>query len=156
MKTEKKKTILSFNVDNVIDIITNSSSELFVLNGDTKELVKEMISSVYPGYLSEYEEIKSTEDLTTEEIETLVSYKYTTWKDHFPDILGIPAKSLYSNYSERGEKYSYGKLSEKGIERLKRAMDPENKAWYLFSLDENPNWEKQEDLMFIGQRYHLG
>ena len=37
------KKIFEFNIDNTIDIITNSSSELFVLQGRTKELVESMI-----------------------------------------------------------------------------------------------------------------
>ena len=35
-------------------------------------------------------------------------------------------------------------------------LDPEQKLWFLFSINENPNWEMQENLMNIGTRYHLG
>lgn len=67
------KTLLVFNVDNVIDIITNSSSELFVLEGQTKEIVSEMITSIYPEYLSEYKEIKNIKDLSVEELEIYIT-----------------------------------------------------------------------------------
>lgn len=35
----KKKVIFTIKVNHSIDIITNSSSELFVLEGQTKEIV---------------------------------------------------------------------------------------------------------------------
>ena len=35
-------------------------------------------------------------------------------------------------------------------------LDPENNTWLLYSLDENPNWEYQEKLSTIGERFHLG
>ena len=35
----QKKVLIEIKVDNVVDIITNSSSELFILSGDTKEIV---------------------------------------------------------------------------------------------------------------------
>ena len=56
-------------LDHCIDIITNSSSELFILKGATKELVKEAIKKVYPDYLDEYQEVKSLSDLDHYELD---------------------------------------------------------------------------------------
>ena len=47
-----------FNIDNVIDLITNSSSELFIFQIEPKQSITELIESVYPGFRNEYEEPK--------------------------------------------------------------------------------------------------
>ena len=38
-----KKVLFSLNIDNVIDIITNSSSELFVLKSDNKSVITALL-----------------------------------------------------------------------------------------------------------------
>jgi len=161
-----KKVLFAFNVDNVVDIITNSSSELFVLDGETREIVEEMIQSTYPGWSGEYERVKSTEELTKDELDTYTSFKYHNWNYNrnetdrgarYNEICGVEPKDLYEGWEKRNEeKYWYGSLSDSGAEKLKKAMDPDNKMWFLFSIDENPNWDRQEELMNIGTRYHLG
>ena len=67
-----KKTLFTINIDNTIDLITNSSSELFILHEDSLETAKEMIASVYPEYLSEYEEVKSLRDSDKKQIEVMI------------------------------------------------------------------------------------
>ena len=57
---KSNKTIFLINVDNHIDLITNSSSELFILKGETKNTVTELISNVYPEYLNEYDSKSKT------------------------------------------------------------------------------------------------
>lgn len=161
-----KKVLFAFNVSNIINLITNSSSELFVLEGETREIVQEMIESTYSGYRSEYEEVKSTAELTKEELDTYISYKYHSWSydrdetdrgARYSSICGVEPKDLYEGWKNRNkEKFWYGNLSESGAEKLKKAMDPDNNMWFLFSIDENPNWDMQEELMCIGERYHLG
>ena len=51
-----KKVLFSLNIDNVIDIITNSSSELFVLKSDNKSVITALLESIYPDFRNEYEE----------------------------------------------------------------------------------------------------
>ena len=158
---KKLKTVFTFNVANVIEIITNSSSELFVLEGETKDIVAEMIKSVYPGYLTEYEDVKCMNELTTEELDTYVSYAERDWDYHrtkeYSSIRNIEPNDLYKDWGNRNdEKFWYPELSDSGAEKLKKAIDPNDNMWFLFSIDENPNWDAQEDLMDIGIRYHLG
>ena len=103
------KKILTFSVDNVIDIITNSSSELFVLEGQSKEIVEEMIESTYPEYLTEYEPVKSTEELSRSELNTYLSYTvvcrgYDTdkWSDErIPEYFNLKPEEVFTNWDEK-------------------------------------------------------
>lgn len=49
---------------------------------------------------------------------------------------------------------------EKNEELFKAAvckdLDPNGNMWFMFSIDQNPNYEMQENLMSIAERYHLG
>lgn len=153
-----KKTIFTLNVDHIIDIITNSSSELFVLEGNSFKEVANMIAEVYPDYTSEYE-LKTTKELTPDELDTYLDYKgYYNGQDRLPDsIFNIAPELLWKNWKNRNkEKYYYKSLTESGAELVKEKMDPKNKMFFLFSLDENPDWDYQEKLMEIATRYHLG
>ena len=78
-----KKILFTISVDNTIDIITNSSSELFVLNGETLNSVKELVESIYPEYRKEYEEIVALRDANDSDVDTYVSWiedsSYDKW-----------------------------------------------------------------------------
>ncbi len=150
MKKERK--IFTFNVDNVIDLITNSSSELFVLDGMTKEVIIEMIENVYPDYLLEYEPIKSFDELENDELETYLDYKYDN------GIPGFTPDELYDNYdpNNRWSNYLKDDFVAKNRKKIKEMLDSGDSLWFLYSIDENPNREMQEELSSIGQRLHLG
>lgn len=153
-----KKTIFTLNVDHVIDIITNSSSELFVLEADTLKIAAKMIAEVYPDYTSEYE-LKTTKELTPDELNTYLDYKgYYNGQRELPDsIFNIAPELLWKNWNNRFDrKYYHKSISDSGAELVKEKMDPKNKMFFLFSLDENPDWDYQEKLMEIATRYHLG
>lgn len=153
-----KKTIFTLNVDHIIDIITNSSSELFVLEGNSFDEVANMIAELYPNYTDEYE-LKSTKELTADELDTYLDYKgYYNGQRELPDsIFNIAPELLWKDWKNRfSEKYYYKSLTESGAELVKEKMDPKNKMFFLFSLDENPDWDYQEKLMEIATRYHLG
>lgn len=73
--------IQSFN-----DIITNSSSELFIFSENNYKDVADVISeldSIYPSWRSEYEDPKKIKDATKNEIETLIGYS------GYYDIFGL-------------------------------------------------------------------
>ena len=55
-------------------MITNSSSELFVLNGETLNSVKELVESIYPEYRKEYEEIVALRDASDSDVDTYASW----------------------------------------------------------------------------------
>jgi len=183
-----KKVLFAFNVDNVIDLVTNSSSELFVLEGETKEIVEEMIKSKYPEYLSEYEEIKNISDLSAEELDTYFSYACSPgmWpasKHMYPVLPGFTFDELYepekdfktglpknpawngqvqyklkdNTKRKKGDTWHFGRfVTEKNREEIINKLCPNKNMYFLFSIDENPNWDMQEELMCIGERYHLG
>lgn len=158
MKEKRRVKIFEFNVDNVIDLITNSSSELFVLEGETKQEVIDMIESIYPNYLNEYDEVKCITECSDDELDTYLSNVYGSYRAHPLDIcknFGLDPMVLYSNLSdmEIGENW-YPYCSKKGIELIKSKLNP--KTYLLFSLSDNPDWDKQEELMGIASRYHLG
>ena len=169
------------NVHSAIDVITNSSSELFVGKAQSKKLMIELIKSVYPNYLDEYAEIKSTSELSIEEFDQFFSYHCSAhmWparKKDYPILPGFTFEELYEperdwntgevkkawngeiQYELRnnsGEKYG-DFVTKNNLKSLKKRVDPKNEMYFLYSLDENPNWEYQEQLMNIMNRYHLG
>ena len=159
MKQKNKKVIFTIQPNHCVDLITNSSSELFVLKGETKEIVKELLESTYSDYLYEYEDVQHIDELSNDDFDTYLSYKYWDWKNKLilSHTFGIKPEVLYSNYdSKDSEKYWYPQLSEEGIKLIKDKMDPNREMYFLFSIHENPNWDRQEDLMGVADRYHLG
>ena len=118
-----------------------------------------MLESVYPNYRNEYEEVKHLSELTDDEFELFVDYEFSNWGTnndfYLADKFNVKPEIMYSNIEHYGEnKYWYGRLSDEGMEIIKSSMNQD--SYFLFSIDENPNWEKQELLMNIGKRYHLG
>jgi len=182
-----KKQVFTFLPNSIIDIITNSSSELFTFNGKTKEIVIEMIKSIYPDYLSEYEELKHISELSNSEINTYLDYACSSrvWpakKSDYPILNGFTFDELYQpkirngvvdiawnneiQYELRDNRLinditpnnywdSQFITVENRVEILKK-LDPDGTLFFLFSKDENPNWEMQKLLMQFGERYHLG
>jgi hypothetical protein len=173
-----KKTLIVFNVDNHIDLITNSSSELFVLEGETLETVKEMVSSVYPDYLNEYSDVICLKDASDEEIKTYMYYisdNNDSWnitrnmsledkrKYKIEELeltaqkYGMKPSKFYSNWKNRNkDKWFFGQVSSEGYKAVRNILDPNGKIFLLFSDGENPDYDMQENLSEIGIRYHLG
>lgn len=151
------KKIFEFNVDNTIDIITNSSSELFVLKGKNREMVEEMIRSVYPNFENEYTLVK-LEECDDDGLAYYIDNAFLRYNsDDFGMCkkLGVRPDVLYKNFGSYSfEDYWCGEYSEEGRKILMNSL-PKN-TYLLFSLDENPNWDMQEQLMTIASRYHLG
>ena len=162
-----KKTMFVFTVDNTIDLITNSSSELFVLQGDSKELVIEMIKSTYPNYLTEYEEVKSIDELSNRELDTYIGIEYNSWSNSKQEtetnlIPGFTFDEMYESpewakgNSHRGDRYFTRDVTDETREKYINGISPKKDMYFLFSIDENPEWEEQEKLELISTRYHLG
>lgn len=173
--THQKKVLFFLRVDNVIDIITNSSSELFVLNTETKEIAKALVSKVYPAYLSEYEEIKHISELTIDELDTYIQYHCSPEHDVMKAITEgideyeyplLPGFTFEELYEKKDKKYSsdsefklksnsrYRFVTENNFEEIKQKLG--NNLYFLYSIDENPDWDFQDKLSEIAERYHLG
>lgn len=153
-----KKVLFVIQPQSIIDVITNSSSELFVFQGNDKEVIEGMISEIYPNYLDEYRSLVSLNELNDYAFDNYLSWTYKNWSDELSlsKKFNIAPEILYSNWdTKNSKKYWYGKLSSRGIALIKAQL-PMNTTYLLYSIDENPNWEMQEALWQIGERYHLG
>jgi hypothetical protein len=167
------KTLFVFQIQSFTDVVTNSSSELFVFTGTTG-VVSDILDSNVPGWEHEYDDPQSVQDLSPNSLETYLSYAYdnydrnwdnkritretsrqTRWAREF----NIDPNDLYKNYKEwdpNSEKWEISQLQLKeGWDKLiKQKLNPN--LVFVFSKEENPNWERQEKMMTFGSRYHLG
>ena len=175
---ENKKSLFVIAVDNMINLITNSSSELFVLNGETLNSVKELVESIYPEYRKEYEEIVALRDASDSDVDTYVNWIEDSFYDRWDYTMsmskekrkqyniqkdtekaqkyGLTPEEFFKNWDDRNNEYYYSRISSKGYDAIRKTLDPNGKIFLLFSIDDNPNWDMQEALMSIGERYHLG
>ena len=168
---KNKRVIFAISVSNAIDIITNSSSELFVLQGKTKEIVKEMIRDVYPEYLTEYEELLAFRDMDADQLDSYLSYHYDSWSNNaqkringvvpgftFEQMYEIPdwAKNRDARDKREPEYYIKNDFAKENLEEIKKAIDPNGTMYMLYSIEDHPNWDMVELLEQIGSRYHLG
>ena len=156
-----KKVLFSLNIDNVIDIITNSSSELFVLKSDNKSVITALLESIYPDFRNEYEEPIQYKDMDKKHFVSCIHslYGYSFPKEECEVFAGFQFEDLFvkSNDSWREVEYKWkdGVLAD-NKDKIIQAIDPNGHLWLLYSKEENPDWDMQEELMRIGTRYHLG
>lgn len=180
------KTLFVFRPKNVVDIITNSSSELFVLKGETKQIVEEMIANVYPDYRNEYDEVKHISELTLDELNNYFYYlcsphMFPASKHMYAVPDGFTFEELYEpkkhwdtgevekpawngeiqyqlrdNLKDKKNKWNTAFVTEENHQEILNKLDPQREMYFLYSLDENPDWDMQEELMGISQRFHLG
>jgi len=122
-----------------------------------------MIEEVYPGYLNEYSGLKSTSELSNEEIDTYLNFANTYWSNDAQDVIAVPIEGIPYDEMFEGDKigrrtflYIKTDFVEKYRDKIIKALDPNDTMFFLFSKAENPNWEMQEELMEIMERYHLG
>jgi len=45
---------------------------------------------------------------------------------------------------------------KKNREKINELIDPDDSLYLLFSLDDNPDFDMQDELSTIMQRYHMG
>lgn len=185
--TSQKRTLFIINVNNVIDIITNSSSELFVLRGEVETIVKEMVGNIYPEYLTEYAGVKHINNLTNEQLDEFLNYHCSAscWpsrKSQLPVLSGFTFDELYEpevdyhtgeqkkpawngeiQYKLRNNlpadperKWHTSFVTDENRDQVIAAISKDVGNYFLYSSDQNPNWDFQEKLMQIGNRYHLG
>lgn len=154
------KILFTLKIDNVIDIITNSSSELFVLKADSFEIVKELIESVYPGYLNEYYEPIQPKDMTPERFASYIDWinGWNVSKENAVVYEGFTFEDMYvkSRYGQTNTYVMKEGFIENNFETIVKLVDPGNKTWLMYSIDDNPDYEMQERLEIIAERYHLG
>lgn len=172
-----KRTLFVVNVDNMINLITNSSSELFVMRGETEESVKEMVKAVYPDYEKEYTEPTSLKNSSVDDIESYMDWvevcqyrelgfsptfeQTKNWYIGVAERFAQKPEDFYDNWDEflgKSEErwFGYASIKSEYYPMMANAIDPNGTIILMWSHDENPNWDMQEALMNIGDRYHLG
>jgi len=197
------RTLFLFQPHSIVDIITNSSSELYIFEGKNKNIIEKMIEKVYPEYLTEYAPLISMDEISVDDLDSYISRVCHGWGDDpndFPLIGDYTFDELYEITNRYGQlRYElkdntrppkekkvkkfdefnkdidpYGEenwegndeddgiwhyrqfVTEKNIEEVKDRIDPKRRMYFMYSLDENPDWDYQEKLMEIGTRLHLG
>lgn len=171
------KTLFVFHVDNVVDIITNSSSELFIIKGETQEIVEEMIAERHPNWEGEYSKPQLVDDMSDEDLEG-VSYFLSEYEQHYQkdsntgeigyinyscntknrkvvmkdgDLLGLSLEDAFKEHNQ------WIDLTQKARKLIGEDIKSKFKgSYFLLSKGDNPDWGFQQSLKMIGTRYHLG
>lgn len=155
--------LFTLQFHSVLDVITNSSSELFVGIHKSKELMTELVKNIHPRYLDEYDEIKKIDELTEDELYEFISYHFNGWSNRkqqmkYSVVNGFTFEQMYEDkvYGNRSYTEIRDDFIKKNRDGICNGIDHERKMFFMFSNDENPNWDMQEGLMSIMTRYHLG
>lgn len=147
-----------FNIDNVIDLITNSSSELFIFQIEPKQSITELIESVYPGFRNEYEEPK----WVGEDMDIMIQYlEHSNLEpEELALQLGIPSKDLVTYNEVWDKEHKWPEFNKDVLEickdKILTIIDPKHSTYLMNSLNDNPDWEYQEKLESIATRIHMG
>jgi len=166
-----------------IDTITNSSSELFIMNNQEKEQLEIILNEIYPNYLNEYEPLKDVNDFSIEELNSFLYWHLgrtsSSWcskqiynnPNDYQILSGFTFDEIYdtsilynNEYQIRNnilknkqmDEYDNSFVTEENKERVINAIINDIGRYFLYSIGENPDWDIQEKLMEIGTRYHLG
>ena len=99
MKKAMTKIGFMLNVHSIVDVITNSSDELFVGKASSKDDITKLIEEVYPDFRTEYEEPTSIKELSASELDTYLSYLcsphcWPATKDQYPIPHGFTFEEL--------------------------------------------------------------
>jgi len=174
-----KKLMFFLKPHSVVDVITNSSSELFVGTSPTKTEMESLLQEVYPNYRNEYQELRNMEEITEDELETFIvfycsPFMWPARKDMYPILPGFTFDELYqpedekspwtgecqyelkNNLKKRIHKWDSSFVTKENFEEIKNKLDPKREMYFLFSIYDNPDWEMQEKLSTIMTRLHLG
>ena len=139
MKTNK--ILFTINPHSFVDVITNSSSELFTGKSGSKEDLEELIKMVYPNYLHEYLPLKGIEELEDEYLEVYICYRYETWSNSQQKNIHklIPGFTKDEMFEKRkwGINLKEDFVNENTRERIINGIDPERKMYFLFSIDDS-------------------
>ena len=160
------KIIFTIQPHSIIDVITNSSSELFVRKGDKKSIAK-LLKEIYPDYESEYT-LKGIDDLSVSDLNIYFCYAYGLFgnrysKEHYKTPKGFSFEEFYEP-TVKEDINLFGPYSlkdnivtENNFQEIKDRLSPKKDMFFLFSDSDNPDFERQYDIECAGfKRYHLG
>lgn len=166
------KILFEFNIQSITDIITNSSSELFVFKNRELEDLVLILSLIHPCWNLEYNEPIQVNRMRDDELATYLEWIYggsdfdyeirnipitkeNTKRTGVAKHFGLKPKFVYEDYENWDP--NINKLSLKYLPeglRTIRAMIPDA-TFAMYSKNDNPTWEYQEKFERLGKRYHL-
>jgi beta-xylosidase len=145
----KSKLLFIFNIDNVIDIITNSSSELFTFKMDNGTVLYNLLQSFDSNFYKTFKPVslrKSDASLFTNYVCTILPYRLDEeGKENIKLPEGITIEDIYSfddddqqwymksDYDEETD--TDGSLFEKYRDILQEWLDPTDNVWLLYIDD---------------------
>ena len=134
MKKEKKNLLCVFGIETAIDLITNSSSELFIFDSK-KEILVDLIKYCHDTYLRT-SDVKSLRELDGWELQTVLEHygDISTYADLYFKF-GVDIKDKYDHNSYLC--YGLDNLEEEDFEKIYQALDPEGKILVIDFCNEN-------------------
>ena len=166
-----------FNIQSIIDVITNSSSELFIFkNVDTRKELIELLNKIYPDWRNEYAEPVQINKLDEYAFDDYIYY-VIAFDYHMFDYNNYNQNKKNSMFATLAEKYEMDRdeffqnyykfdpnseewenrnlqISDKGYAKIRSTIS--NSKYALFSHSDNPNFDYQDILSKFADRYHLG
>ena len=145
-----------------------------------------MIENIYPDYLNEYETLLDIREMSNQDIDNFLQWhlgrkssfwssskKYVNHSDYtilpgftFEEIYDVSAGlnsysneyGIINNIPKNMRKNDWDSMfvTDQNRERVIDGIEKSVGRFFLYSIDDNPNYEKQEELSSIGTRYHLG
>lgn len=181
----KKKILFRFRIQSLSDIITNSSSELFVFKNHNMQAVILTLDALYPNWRNEYEEPEFVKDMDDKRLEDYLGWVFDSYaseyrgnsckkikKDEWEELklnpYSCPGASIAEKFKKKPEElfsnwnewspwaYWENKYLKWTDEGIKLYKEHYGEDIALWSIGENPKWEYQEKLMEVAKRYHLG
>lgn len=163
-----------FNIQSFSDIVTNSSSELFVFSDHnrTEENIIQLLNSIYPDWGTEYYCPVQVNCMSDIDLNTYLSQTYNTydWNQNvtkqtsnqtsvakYFGLNPVVAYENYDNWDPTSDDYSkrwIGPLTKSALDII-RGMIPDTE-FALYSIEDNPDPNYQEVLSKYAIRYHLG
>lgn len=146
--------LICFNIDNIIDIITNSSSELFVMKSDNKEVATALIEAASPNFRQGYHEPMQYKDMSFNMFAECIETIYGCYGKEKEDLF------LFSGFSLE-EQFAYDEVAQfydrkrsflkENKEKIISLIDPNNLLWLLVPKEEHEFIDK--DLAALGTIY---
>jgi len=177
MLMNTRKYFVRIPIQSFSDIITNSSSELFVFQKPSVKDVIKLLDDYTPGWRDEYEEPILFKDMDEYDQNNYIDwvsglpyyFNYESDDEYNKAIIRTIHRDLCISEEEIPElfenwnkptvypnyRYYCLNLSSKGYNLYREKFKYDICLW---SLDDNPDWDRQEKIMdFVGgKRYHLG
>ena len=159
----ENKLLFIFNIDNIIDIITNSSSELFTFKVDNGTVLYNLLQSFDSNFYKNFKPVslrKADTSLFSSYVCTILPYRFDAEeKENVKLPEGITVEYIYDYDPDEQEWYmkddydegtdTDGSLFEKYRSILQEWLDPTDNVWLLYIDDYMMDSELKEKVKQI-------